>query len=365
MKSQISVAMMAITVLLLFRCVVAQENDNLDGNAFEPGKVLAIVGGEPIFVGDMLFEANQFLARNASGAPESMKNELRSQVIERMLPSFIEQRILLIAVKADLPAEVDFEEVVANASKEFDKQALEKLMEQAGVDSPAEFDAHLRAQGSSLRKLRYSWTETQFVRAMMMEKIQTDVDVSHRELLDYYHQHFDDYKIKARAKWEQIMVRFDRFESKEDARQAIVELGDKVVFGASLSGIAKKHSHGYRAHEGGQHDWTRRGSLVLKEIDKAIFTLPIGKLSDIIESDRGFHIVRVIDRQEDSVTSFLDAQVEIRKQIEAERRMAAYHDHIAKLKEKIPVEIITDAPVRSAAKSASGDDATPDISRTR
>ena len=90
---------------------------------------------------------------------------------------------------------------------------------------------------------------------------------------------------------------------------------------------------------------------MLKEIDKAIFSQPVGKLSDIIETKQGYHIVRVIERQPDSVTSFRDAQVEIKKKIQTERRIAAYEDHIKKLKETIPVEILGDASVRTASSN--------------
>ena len=358
MKSHI-LSWSVLLILLISRIVVSQSTTTVasrSGDAFEPGKVLAIVGGEPIFVGDMLFEVNQFIEKNAPHAPQSQKERIRPEVIKRMLPNFIEQRLLLISVKDDLPPEVDFNEIVENASKEFDKQALEGMMESAGVNSPAEFDAQLRAQGSSLRKLRFIWTQSQFVRAMLMEKIQADADVSHRELLDYYREHIDEYKTAPKAKWEQIMVRFDKFPSRTAARKAIVELGDKVVFGASFAATAEKHSHGFRAHEGGLHDWTSKDSLVLKEIDEAIFTLPPGRLSDIIETKRGYHIVRVIERQSESVTSFLDAQVEIKKKIEAERRVAAYDAHIATLKEKIPVEVLTESTKRVATDSPPSDD---------
>lgn len=353
MKSQYLVTFLVLAILGIARVSPSQQVSERSGNEFEPGKVLAIVGGEPIFVGDLLFDANQFIEKNAPGAPESARAQLRAQVIQQMLPSFINQRLLLIDVKSGLPPEADFDEIVENASKEFDKSALENLMEMAGAKNPAQFDAQLRAQGSSLRTLRISWTTTQFVRAMMLDKVRSDVDVSHRELLDYYHEHLDDYKKAARAKWEQIMVRFDRFENKDAAREAIVELGDKVVFGAALKGVAEKHSHGYSAHCGGQHDWTTRDSLVLKEIDQAIFTLPVGKLSDLIETKRGFHIVRVLEREDASVTSFRDAQIEIKKKIEGNRRVEAYDNYLAELKKKIPVEILEDSQVRSASFQSS------------
>jgi len=79
----------------------------------------------------------------------------------------------------------------------------------------------------------------------------------------------------------------------------------------------------------------------LEEIDKAIFSLPIGELSDLIETQRGFHIVRVTDREQASRTSFLDAQIDIKKAIEGEKRKAAYDKYVDKLRKEIPVEYLT------------------------
>ena len=134
------------------------------------------------------------------------------------------------------------------------------------------------------------------------------------------------------------MIRFDRAGSRDEAYQEIVELGNRIVNGASLPAVAKKESHGFRAFEGGQHDWTGRDALVLKEIDEAIFTLPIGKLSDVIETRDGLHIVRVIDRQEAGIKPFTEAQVSIKERLRGKMREEAFKKHIADLKERIPVE---------------------------
>ena len=95
MKSQYIVTLLVLSIFALSRVGVAQQTAEKNGNEFEPGKVLAIVGGEPIFVGDLLFDANQFLEKNAPGAPESARAELRPQIIQRMLPSYINQQILI------------------------------------------------------------------------------------------------------------------------------------------------------------------------------------------------------------------------------------------------------------------------------
>lgn len=307
--------------------------------SFEPGRVLALVGGDPIFVGDLLFEANSIIEKFAPTAPASIKKKQRPQIIKKILPKFIDSKLLYVATMRGLPEQVDPDSVLEQADEQFNDQALEKLMDKAGAKSPAEFDAHLRTMGSSLRKLRRSWSKDQLVRFFLSQQLQVDTDVSHQEMLDYYYEHEADYVLPERSKWEQVVIRFDRSKSKEEAKKTIVELGNKIVYGAKLSAVAKESSHGFMASDGGQHDWTSRGSLVLKEIDAAIFELPVGTLSDIIETRDGYHIVRVVERNERSKKSFLDAQIDIKKLIEDEKRDKAFKEHLKKLKAEIPVEV--------------------------
>lgn len=347
----------AIFSLGIFSCVGAQENaDSESGDEFAPSRVLAIVGGEPIFVGDMLFEINQLIVRFMPNAPESIIERERSTLIQRILPKYVEQKMLQIDVKNQLPEGANFEDIIDSASSEFDDKAIEQLMKSAGVSSTIEFDAHLRAQGSSLRKLRKSWTVNQVVRYFLTQKIKVDAEVSHQELLGYYREHEEDYAFKAKAKWEQVMVRSDKFPSTSEAMSKLVEMGNKIVYGASLAGVAKKSSQGFLASEGGQHDWTTQGSLVLKELDAAIFSLPVGQLSDVIKTKQGFHIIRVLERVDAGKVEFLEAQVEIRKKLEADKQTAAFDSHLKQLKQSIPVEY-AEQPAGSASRTARSTDA--------
>ncbi len=306
---------------------------------FEPGRVLALVGGDPIFVADILFEVNQIIQKYAPTAPESFRKQQRPALIKRLLPNFIDSRLLYVSTVQGLPEQADLDKILEQADAEFDEKALDKMMEQMNVKSPTEFDAHLRSMGSSLRQLRRNWSKEQLVRFFLSQQLKVDTEVSHQEMLDYYREHESDYILKPRAKWEQVMVRFDKFPTRQEAHNAIVDMGNKIVYGAKLDAVAKQNSHGYLADEGGQHDWTSKGALVLKEIDKAIFETPIGTLSDIIESRDGYHILRVTARDEQTKKSFLDAQIEIKEKLADEKRNAAFQKHLANLKKEIPVEI--------------------------
>ncbi len=293
--------------------------DSPNVETFEPTQLLAMVGSEPIFVGDVLFEVNQMIERFMGNAPESVKEAERKKIVPKILPKFVDSKLLYIGTLEMLPEEADVDKILEQAGEEFDEKALPRMIESAGLKTANEFDAQLRAQGSSLRKMRLSWSQEQLTKYFLSQQLKSDSEVTHQEMLDNYRSRLAEYELPAKSKWEQVMIRFDRVGSREEARKQIVELGNQIVYGANLSAIAKKSSHGFRAANGGQHDWTSKGALVLKELDEAIFSLPVGELSEIIETPDGFHLVRVLERTEQSRKPFLEAQVDIKEQLLEER----------------------------------------------
>ena len=82
------------------------------------------------------------------------------------------------------------------------------------------------------------------------------------------------------------MANLDHFSSRQEAYRAF-EMGNEVLRGGDFATMAQARSHGPTASKGGQHDWTSKGSLVSKEIDAAIFSLTVGRMSQIIEDSKG------------------------------------------------------------------------------
>jgi parvulin-like peptidyl-prolyl isomerase len=151
-----------------------------------------------------------------------------------------------------------------------------------------------------------------------------------------------------------LSVRFDKFPAERDAYAALAAMGNEVYLGgAALSAVAKRSSQEPEAENGGQHAWTNRGSLASKPLDEAIFSLPLDRLSEIIRDDRGLHIVRVLERTEDSYTPFLEAQVEIKEKIKNERRTAEVMAYLEKIRGNIRVWTIYDGEQGAVGEAGS------------
>ena len=307
--------------------------------AFEPTRVLARVGDQLIFVSDLSVEAMQIVDRFMNGAPMDVKKREVKNLIPRLLPKYIQSKLLLVDAIDSLPEGANVETVYESAGKQFDEMMLPDLITSHNVKSAAELDAYYRGLGSSLRKVRQSWVESEFVKYMMRSKININPEVSHRELYEYYLSRKEEYAIPARVRWEQLLVRFDKFPSRDAAKAAITEMGNEVVYGAPLTAVAKRSSQGYKADEGGQQGWTTRGSLVDKDLDTLLFSIEPGKLSEIITVSRGLAIVRVLERTEAGFTPFETVQSEIKEKILSGKREDELQQHLADVKNRIPVEI--------------------------
>jgi len=305
---------------------------------FEPTRLLAIVGNEPIFLGDLMFEINQLFDKYMPNAPQSVREREMKKAIPNLLNRHVESTMLYVDTLKKLPEQVDINKVLEQAGKEFDESAMRDLMSGLGADSPAELDAILRMQGTSLRKVRLNWSKEQITRFFLFQELTDKSEITHQQLLEEYNKNRQDYFVPAKARWEEIMIRFSRTASRQEAERMIVDLGNKIVFGANFATVAQSSSHGFTAENGGVHNWTSKGALVHQALDDAIFKEPIGELSDKIQTSDGYHIIRVLERTEAQYKPFTEAQVEIKERLREKQRQKGFEQYLNRVKNDIEVE---------------------------
>jgi hypothetical protein len=317
------------------------------GRVFTPAETIAVVGDQHILVGDMLGDINQMLAPYVDKASPEEIEEQRQKMIRQFLPNMVENKILFLEFLRQVPHD-KIPDVQKRVYAEFDREKLEGAMQRAKVNSPAELDALLRQYGSSLEKQKRTYMEQTLGRAMLGKHINYKPEVTHEEMLAYYKEHADEFKVDGKASWEQLSVRFEKHPSKEAAWQKLAEMGNEVLRGAKLDAVAKKHSEEPNAADGGYHEPVRQGALASAVLDNAIFTLPPNRLSPILEDATGFHIIRVLDRTADSRVDFVEAQEDIKDKIKQQKIKAQIQDHLAKLKQKTKVWTVFDgeAPLK-------------------
>lgn len=307
----------------------------------EGGQIIARVGSEVILAADLAPTVNQILAQNAKQIPAGDLDRVRRLLMKQQLASQIDIKLIYSDARRVIPEE-NFPKIGESLGERFDEVQLPRLIESAKVSNRVALDAQLHQLGTSLAQHRRTFIERTLAQQWLQQQLETDEEITHEQLLTYYQAHRQEYALEAKVRWEELVARFDGFRSKVEAWAAIATWGNEVLSGRPFLEVARQHSQGVTAQTGGQYDWTRKGSLISDAVDTALFTLPVGQLSQIVEDDTSFRIVRVIERTEAGATPFIEAQPDIRKKIQVERRGQAVQKYLTELREKTLVWTVFD-----------------------
>ena len=78
-------------------------------------------------------------------------------------------------------------------------------------------------------------------------------------------------------------------------------------------------------------DYTTRGNLSSKEVEDALFTLPIGEVSRPYDVGNAYQIVRVADRRAERFTAFNEVEEKLRQEMVQTSRQSAAKEQISQL----------------------------------
>lgn len=309
----------------------AEEGEPLDG-----ATVMARVGPEVVLEADLLTPtALEWLAKVTPGMKPEQVRELRRQICRQVLPQHVDSLLVYVDACRTIP-EDRLPEIEKKVNDAFDAQQLPQMVKQSGCGSAAEYEALLRSRGQSLERVRKMFFERALAQQWMQQKVDIDTEIPHADMIAYYQGHLADYDFAAKARFEQLTVKVGK-RSRQEAWNLLAAMGNDVLEGRSFADVARERSEGPTAATGGAFDWTTQGSLVSKVVDEAIFTLPVGELSAILEEPSALHIVRVVERVDAGRVPFIDAQTGIREQLAEERRKRELDDYLAKLRQRTPV----------------------------
>lgn len=355
-------------------------NPNFDRTLFQPSQIVATVGNLYILYGDVEPAVNQMLLpalAKASPAERAQIEQMRPRLIQQVTRQQVESKLMYLEFEREIEQKAGrdkMNEVRAEMTKRlrdnFEKQLaatrekvqnatpaelqelskrdpivarLAILMKENEIETLGDLDKILRKNGSTLEKQQRSYLEMALGRSTISEKIKVKQEVSHLEMLNYYRDHADDFAVKARARFEIISVKFANFPNRDAAWQAMAQMGNEVFFGTPFAAVAKRGSQDINAAKGGIYDWTNEKSLASDAVDRTVFSLEPGRLSTIVEDEKGLHIIRVIERQPAGFIPFTDAQVKIKELITQQRRDVVVKQLLEDMRSKTVVWTVYDA----------------------
>lgn len=202
-----------------------------------------------------------------------------------------------------------------------DRWITTQLLYDAGMKSGLVVDSDIEARLEQYRK--------DLVADQLVQKvIRDEVMVSNEEIRAYYDAHEREYVTEFRVS--HILVN-----TLEEAQKVKSEVGKR-----SFSYLARKYSIDKYSGSGGDLGYLSKGSMI-PEFESAVFDMQLGEVSDIIESEFGYHLIKIVDiRGARYKLEFEDAKVEIANNLMLKKREAVYDSLLASLRDKADIEIM-------------------------
>lgn len=262
-------------------------------------KVAATVNGEDITVAELDAVVNELPGpdRPVSAA---QKQRQRADLLELLIDDRLVRQYLRKHGPKVEPAEVEKQFAALAASLKKQGKTVEEYLKECGLTED-------RAKENLLRMLQLArYTEAKATTEQLRSYFEAN-----REFFD-----------KTTVRTSHIVIRLpasappaERQKAQERLRAIRADLAAKKV---EFAAAAKAHSQCPSGSNGGDVGYIVRKFQTDEAYAKTAFTLPVGGVSDVVETDQGYHLIWVTDRKPGKPVKFEDVALEVRECFEAE-----------------------------------------------
>ncbi|MDX1810762.1 MAG: SurA N-terminal domain-containing protein, partial [Gammaproteobacteria bacterium] len=164
---------------------------------------------------------------------------------------------------------------------------------------------------------------------LSVDGLMPKVSVDDSELQAYYKEQKNRFTTPEERKASHILIEFG---DDEDAAKAKAEsILAKAKAGEDFAKLAKENSDDIGSKsEGGDLGFFGRG-VMDKNFEDAAFALNKGQISDVVRSQFGFHIIKLVDIKPSAGKSFADVKSTIEKEVRRQKAEKLYFDKSEKL----------------------------------
>ena len=159
----------------------------------------------------------------------------------------------------------------------------------------------------------------------------------------YYNENREAFKVPPQVRASHILVKADPSdeESKAKARVKIdsirVSVTSEINVEKAFADAARENSDCPSGREGGDLGWFGPGQMV-PEFDKAAFEMKVDEISDVVETQFGFHILRKTGEKAGGEKSFDEIKEPLRESLAREAKNAAFGRFIGELRASAKIE---------------------------
>jgi len=251
-------------------------------------------------------------------------DELHKKIIDKMIEE------ILLSQKAK-------EQNIIVSDQEI-QESIDKLKEENNILTDEQLREALKQEGLTLEDLKNQIKNRIMQQKLIFYNLQGKISITEQELQKYYKEHIKDFTEPEKLRVSHILISFQQH-SKEEASEIAQEVLNKLKSGEDFSEVAAKYSDSPTKDKGGDLGFLRKEEMN-PSFSKEAFAMQIGQISDIIETEEGYHIFKITDKVESKVQPYENVKNQIYQLIFSKRAEKFQQEFIEKLKKESYIEII-------------------------
>ena len=293
----------------------------------ESGKV-AVVNGTVISQDEFereMIQVQEVIDASGSSLSDSDMAAIKNKVLEKII-----RYELLYQECQKEGVEIDDSEI----NKRFDS-------EKSKFSSDDEFQQRLRELGKDEEIFKSQIERELAIQRLINQKFKPEV--TDNEAKKYYNANPDKYKnLEEQVRASHILISVDSGadqSEKEAAKKEIEGILKRVKSGEDFATLAKQYSDCPSSAQGGDLDFFSKGQMV-KPFEETAFAMQPGDISDIVETQFGYHIIKVTDKH--GPMTFDEAKDDIMRTLGTQKIADSYSKYYAEVRNKAEVDVFLD-----------------------
>jgi len=289
--------------------------------------VVARVNGVPIQAADLeaaMHTVIPLTSYHQSVKPEKM-DELRTRALDGLIDEELRyQDAVRLKIQA-APTEV--EQALGRARKAY--------------RGPGGFERARRASGATMPRLRASILRALLIQKAYTRTVASRCRVGEPEAARYYRENAARFVLPEQVRPSLITIGVDASAPRpewEHARQKAEDIARQIAAGASFEALAREYSSDPSKLKGGDLGVIHRGQLI-DEFERALNSLEPGKVSPVIQTIYGFHLLRLVEARPAVQKTFGEVKATLTRDLSETRCTQASTAWVTRLRGAAHIEI--------------------------
>lgn len=209
------------------------------------------------------------------------------------------------------------------------------------MGSEANFRAALQAQQLTEAKLREDARTDILVNKLLEQEVTQKILVKPSDIATFYEKNPDRFQQAESVRAAHILVLVPQ-EADEKTRAAAKTRAEAALkaakAGQDFAQLARRYSNDASAQRGGDLGFIPKGQMV-PAFEAAAFALEPGQVSDLVETQFGYHVIKALEKRPARIVPFVEAAVQIEQFLEQQQRQEKSKALVEQLKSKGKVQI--------------------------